>query len=152
MSIYVFRLTPEGCCSSIKFEYPAAGVVFNLRFAGIYNNYEHWIDENNSNYVMYVKSTTENQQGLYRYWWISAHGLGVNTYYGGAYSTETCPPLDGSWDMSNPYTFTCMETQTSPVTTTTTPSSGGEFLTRFLIRGRHERYLGTHWRTIFGYQ
>ena len=74
---------------------------------------------------MYVKSTFGNQQGLGKRWWISPSGLGVNSYYGGASSTETCPPLDGSWDISNSYTFTCMESQTSPVPTTTTPSTGG---------------------------
>ena len=108
-----FRLTPDGCCRYIRFDYPVSqyttnpnDVQYKLLYAGTTDQgIGYWVDENDPNKVLYKTGDV---------WKMGSSGLYGTSAHGEIYSPDTkCPPFEDtpnhSWSFSFPHTFDCVE-------------------------------------------
>ena len=87
-----------------------------FNFAGIWdgNGYEHWIDENNAQNVIWYVSVSQM-------WYVSNAGVGESSGYSYIFSTDVCPPMGTNWQGAGQTTLECIGDEAP----TTTASSGG---------------------------
>ena len=87
-----------------------------FNFAGIWdgNGYEHWIDVNNEQNVIWYMSNSE-------FWKMSTVGVGGATGYSSIFTKDVCPPMGTDWDGAGQTTLECLGDEAP----TTTASSGG---------------------------
>ena len=127
--IFFRRLTPNGCCESIKFEYPVLGLEWRLDYIGAgYNDREFWARLLPSGTYTAVESIWYDT--TWKTWYMGTDSLGGSSFYQSISSESICPPMGSGWTGASASTFTCIEKDswfetTQQPTTTTTQSSGG---------------------------